>query len=366
MRGDSYITGAMVSAYSIRKTNTIAKLVCMVTKDVSNEGRNTLKKLFDEVIEVPYIMVKCKSLINERIQKIYEAWSCVSFTKWNMLSLTQYDKTIFIDADTIILSNMDELFELNAPAGTFSLPQAYPFLSNNKNNKSKKSKGKRGIYNPYLGIKHGQVVTREKVMKGLTKKSFVAVGTTMLLKPNKEDYENYKKMLKEMEPFGFKECYSMHDEQSIAYYYISHSPLREWHMIHQKYNFNPWKRNWLKFGVKPYIFHFVGINPWELRREKMHKEEWCDIVPWWQVVLAFILEFSKNKNKSDEGTKKIMALFNDKDLEDLFKWAKKEKLFCGHCMAFDRGEKIYRSHDTFNRDGILTCPYLTNPEVNYT
>lgn len=37
-------------------------------------------------------------------------------------NLTDYEKVLFVDADKIVLSNCDSLFDLRAPAGTFSSP----------------------------------------------------------------------------------------------------------------------------------------------------------------------------------------------------------------------------------------------------
>ena len=58
MIGDEYVPGALVLAYSLKKVKTKARLVVMVTKDVSEKARNQLKLIFDDIVEVPYVEAK--------------------------------------------------------------------------------------------------------------------------------------------------------------------------------------------------------------------------------------------------------------------------------------------------------------------
>ena len=58
MIGDEYVPGALVLAYSLKKVKTKARLIVMVTKDVSEKARNQLKLIFDDIIEVPYVEAK--------------------------------------------------------------------------------------------------------------------------------------------------------------------------------------------------------------------------------------------------------------------------------------------------------------------
>jgi lipopolysaccharide biosynthesis glycosyltransferase len=45
----------------------------------------------------------------------------ITFTKLRIWSLTDYAKAVFLDADTIVLQNVDELFERHVVAFLFSL-----------------------------------------------------------------------------------------------------------------------------------------------------------------------------------------------------------------------------------------------------
>lgn len=58
------------------------------------------------------------------------------------------------------------------------------------------------------------------ILNGLNKKGNVAWGTAVLLSPNKKDFKNFHKMLKDNEPFGFN-THSGNDEQAITYFYYT-------------------------------------------------------------------------------------------------------------------------------------------------
>jgi alpha-N-acetylglucosamine transferase len=134
----------------------------------------------------------------------------------NMLTLVQYEKTLFVDADKICISNMDHLFEeMNTPAGTFSSPWSQPFvtrkdqIAQRKGGGSQRSKysNSKGMPNPYADCGHNSRVTSSMIYSALTEQSFVVIGTVVLLSPNLEDYEQYKQMLTTLVPFGFEDCH---------------------------------------------------------------------------------------------------------------------------------------------------------------
>lgn len=101
---------------------------------------------------------------------MYSTWVDVSFTKWNALSLTDYDKVMFVDADKIALSNIDELFTLPAPAGTFSSPWSYPFAKEGSPFAHSPPYSSRfvsltaqAMWNPYLSLCHGDQVPAKAI-----------------------------------------------------------------------------------------------------------------------------------------------------------------------------------------------------------
>lgn len=270
MRGGSYVPGAVVTAYSLRKYGTKHSLVCMVTYDVPEESRVLLRSVFDEVIEVEYITKKTKPMVSSRQNELYMAWISHSFTKWRCLGLTQYDKVILLDADILAVANCDELFSLSAPAGCFSNPWV---LSS--------PKGK--ALDIYENPKHGDIIAPSKVMKALkTHGAFVEWGAVVLLKTSDDDLNSYIRMLESEEVFGADyRCISGIDEVSIAAYYARKKV--NWTHIHQRYLAIPWKPDWVSSNIKAYHYH--GRNPWE-----MSVKEWPDLALWWDCADKLIKE----------------------------------------------------------------------------
>lgn len=104
---DAYCMGATVVANSLRRHGTTRSIVVMVTPNVSEESRLALKKVFDEVIVVDAM----DSEDHLRLSLLGRPELGITFTKITCWTLTQYSKCVFLDADTLVLCNVDELFE---------------------------------------------------------------------------------------------------------------------------------------------------------------------------------------------------------------------------------------------------------------
>jgi hypothetical protein len=71
MKGDRYLKGVLVGGHSVRKHSNYCKenkcdIVCMITPDVSNSAYEILKRVFDRIIEVPYIEHKSLEMKGEK------------------------------------------------------------------------------------------------------------------------------------------------------------------------------------------------------------------------------------------------------------------------------------------------------------
>ncbi|CAJ1074378.1 glycogenin-1a [Xyrichtys novacula] len=104
---DSYAKGAMVLGQSLRKHNTTRKLVVLVGPHVAEPCREVLGSIFDEVCSVD--VMDSGDAVHLALMKRPDLG--VTFTKLHCWTLTQYSKCVFMDADTLVLSNVDELFE---------------------------------------------------------------------------------------------------------------------------------------------------------------------------------------------------------------------------------------------------------------
>ncbi|XP_075033567.1 glycogenin-1-like isoform X2 [Mixophyes fleayi] len=104
---DVYCQGALVLGKSLRNHQTSRQLVVIITSQVTNRMRGILNKVFDEVVEVD--ILDSADLVRLSLLKRPELG--VTFTKIQSWTLTQYTKCVYMDADTIALRNIDELFD---------------------------------------------------------------------------------------------------------------------------------------------------------------------------------------------------------------------------------------------------------------
>ncbi|KAM9469218.1 glycogenin-1a [Clarias gariepinus] len=104
---DSYAKGAMVLGVCLRNHKTSRNLVILIGDDVSQPCRSVLNQIFDEVCEVSVL----DSRDAARLAMMKRPELGVSFTKLHCWRLTHYSKCVFMDADTLVLCNIDELFE---------------------------------------------------------------------------------------------------------------------------------------------------------------------------------------------------------------------------------------------------------------
>ena len=104
---ENYAIGALTLGYSLRKVKTNRMLTIMISKEVSEELRNQLSLVFDkiEVVDV----LNSNDLANLTLLKRPELG--VTFTKLHCWRLTQFKKAVFLDADCLVIKNVDELFE---------------------------------------------------------------------------------------------------------------------------------------------------------------------------------------------------------------------------------------------------------------
>ncbi|XP_041668848.1 glycogenin-1a [Cheilinus undulatus] len=104
---DSYAKGAMVLGQSLRNYKTTRKLVVLVGPHVGEPCREVLRSIFDEVRVVDVM----ESGDTAHLALMKRPDLGVTFTKLHCWTLTHYSKCVFLDADTLVLCNVDELFE---------------------------------------------------------------------------------------------------------------------------------------------------------------------------------------------------------------------------------------------------------------
>ncbi|XP_064814922.1 glycogenin-1-like, partial [Oncorhynchus masou masou] len=93
---DNYARGAMVLGKSLRNHKTTRKLVVMIGPHVSDPL--LLVDVLDSGDAAHLALMKRPDL-------------GVTFTKLHCWTLTHYSKCVFMDADTLVVQNIDELFD---------------------------------------------------------------------------------------------------------------------------------------------------------------------------------------------------------------------------------------------------------------
>lgn len=104
---DSYSLGALVLAHSLRRVNTAHQLVVLITPGVTEAMKTQLSAVFNVVKLVDVL----DSGDADNLALLSRPELGVTFTKLHCWKLTEFDKCVFLDADTLVLQNSDELFE---------------------------------------------------------------------------------------------------------------------------------------------------------------------------------------------------------------------------------------------------------------
>lgn len=118
--GDGYATGVEVLGKSLELAGSTIPRVVMVTADVGAEARDRLKRLGWLLRDVQPIGVPNSD------QPLYPRFSAV-FTKLRAWQLCEFERIVFLDADTLVLKNIDALFERKhfAAAPDFFMPDRF-------------------------------------------------------------------------------------------------------------------------------------------------------------------------------------------------------------------------------------------------
>lgn len=105
---DSYVVGAGVLARSLQATGTKRQIWCLAaSKNLSTYSLEILRSVFDGVTEVDCI----DSGDNANLALLGRPELGPTFTKLHLWRLIQFGKVVFLDADILVLKNIDDLFE---------------------------------------------------------------------------------------------------------------------------------------------------------------------------------------------------------------------------------------------------------------
>lgn len=95
---DLYSLGALVLAYSLKRVSTAHQLAILITPTVSESMRNKLKDVFNVVQEVNVL----DSQDAANLALLARPELGITFTKIHCWRLIQFEKCVFLDADTLV------------------------------------------------------------------------------------------------------------------------------------------------------------------------------------------------------------------------------------------------------------------------
>jgi hypothetical protein len=281
-----YLDGAILTALGLRKQNVKYPIICMITKDISNDIVNILKTLYDDIIVVDYISPIKKLNQITIISDIFSKEDYVDdnnykeiikvFTKLHIFNsdIFKYDKILFVDNDLIPINKYDELFNLNCPCGWLERiledTEKYPGYMNKYTR----------VCDIWKKIKHG-----DKIHTQLYKVPGRSINSGLLLiKPNKNIFDNMIKILQtpknEWKNFNFEfkgtidfnrrnvDYYILHDQDFLTQYFEN-----EWNMIDARYCY--WGDN-IKHDI--YGIHMAGLY-YIINGNKKNSKTWQIQIP---------------------------------------------------------------------------------------
>ncbi|MBR4721118.1 MAG: hypothetical protein IK057_05085 [Clostridia bacterium] len=108
MTNDQYECGVLALWHSVKKAGCRQPFIAMISSNVSEAVKKRLQKLmkiveFSEDIQIDSEIVKDNT-------GFFEKWN-TTFFKLKVLQLCEYDKIVMLDADMIVMKNLDNLFE---------------------------------------------------------------------------------------------------------------------------------------------------------------------------------------------------------------------------------------------------------------
>ncbi|KAM7278349.1 hypothetical protein ACFE04_005483 [Oxalis oulophora] len=106
---EAYVCGAITLAQSLLKTNTKRDLILLLDNSISESKRQALAS-------AGWKLRLIKRIRNPRAEK--DTYNEYNYSKFRLWQLTDYDKVIFIDADIIVLRNLDLLFHFPQMSAT--------------------------------------------------------------------------------------------------------------------------------------------------------------------------------------------------------------------------------------------------------
>ena len=310
MRNDSFIPGALVLGYALKKQGIKDPIVCFVTRDVSIMAQTYLKAVFDDVIQIDTVKIEHENKKGRQDRSDL-------FTRLEIMKVTTYhgkkiDKIIVLDSDILPLSEYLNLKEIESYGAILNeSKETTAIIENHKYvvPESVINKGKWLWHEIYHDIPHGAKVPKDITQRVFENPQNLGMNTSVwVFKPNHDVYEHLIADLAEEKTQQYIQQYNWPEMQ-----YLTGALSGQWHNIDIKYaSFNGYPRIDLIHGI-----HFAGVKPWAIQhRSFSHYSKFPDFRLWQKVFIKMVKEVKPLKHY-----KKITRLhevFIDQFLEHPF------------------------------------------------
>lgn len=268
---DESLPGALLLGWSLKKTATQYDVVVMVTAEIGNRVRASLKKVFDRVVVVDIIetirqpFTKSR-LLSENERRLFSR----KMTKGNLFRFIEYEKILFVENSLYFLQNIDELFELQTPAGILSLIDA----------------ANQEMY-------HGIHLSRDHVIKSMQVSRGIR-STMMLLKPSTSLYHYCHANGRRHSSNNF----ICPDEEFFTKLFLG-----QWTHIHFKYASVRWQVN--KLNREVLGVSLESLQPWDddckrieyISQWRLFAVEMCKDIPFLRRIFKHMKWYNNNSDR---------------------------------------------------------------------
>lgn len=266
MLNDSYLPGALMVAYGLRKQKTKADIVCLITKEITPDARYALKVIFDHVVEVNSIFIPHKRRQKRQDRPYF-------FTRLNALRLGNdgdlgfgYRKLVLLDADVLPLRNYDSLFELDPPAGIINERKSHFLETDSEGNwvipDTVYTTGKWKWHVLYDDIcPHGHKIPKEITDRvGIDPSNMGINGSLFVLEPSMKEFREIKESV--YQPDVIRLVGDLFDWPDMQYLTMRWSG--KWTNVDLRFSgFNGYPSLSVLYGI-----HYAGVKPWSIKKSK--------------------------------------------------------------------------------------------------
>jgi alpha-N-acetylglucosamine transferase len=266
MLNDSYLPGVLMIAYALRKQDTRADLVCMVTEEITPGARHALGLLFDHVMEVEKIFVPYKRRQKRQyIPYVFTRISALRLGRDGDLGF-EYEKLAALDADVLPLKHYDHLFSLDAPAGILNEQKSH-FLDYDSDGQyvippGVEATGTWKWHDVYDEIcPHGHKIPQEITDRVKQDPTNMGVNSALLVfEPSMDEFRGIKQDL--YQPDVLRLVGDLFEWPDMQYLTMRWSG--KWSNINLRFcGFSGYPRLSVLFGT-----HYAGLKPWNFKKER--------------------------------------------------------------------------------------------------